>query len=249
MRSLALMTLLGLTTLMNAQTPAADRGDTIAVIGTGRVGGALGPRLADLGYPVVYGSRSPDSDKVATLVSRSAGSRAALPEDAADAADIVILAVPWQGIDETLDRVGPLDGKIVIDVTNALRMNAQRMMEISVDTSAGEIIQSRLPGARVVKAFNAAGSHVMANPTAGGGPVTIPIAGNDETAKLRVAALVDELGFASLDVGAIGNARHLEGMAVLYMVPYLSGRTDEAFEYYLRPGTAPQRDFEVRPAE
>ena len=53
MRSLALMTLLGLTTLMNAQTPAADRGDTIAVIGTGRVGGALGPRLADLGYPVV----------------------------------------------------------------------------------------------------------------------------------------------------------------------------------------------------
>ena len=169
--------------------------------------------------------------------------------DSADAADIVIIAVPGQGIDETLDSVGPLDGKIVIDVTNALRMNAQRMMEISVDTSAGEIIQSRLPGARVVKAFNAAGSHVMANPTAGGGPVTIPIAGNDETAKLRVAALVDELGFASLDVGAIGNARHLEGMAVLYMVPYLSGRTDEAFEYYLRPGTAPQRDFEVRPAE
>lgn len=245
------MAMLGLLTLMTsgAGHAAGDR-ETIAVIGTGRVGGALGPRLGALGYPVIYGSRTPDRDRVAALVARSgAQSRAALPGESVNGADIVILAVPWQAIDTTLASLGPLDGKIVIDITNALQMNAQRMMEMSVATSAGEIIQQRLSGAHVVKAFNAVGSHVMADPAAAGGPVTIPLAGDDAAAKARVAALVEELGFDSLDVGPVGHARYLEGMAVLYMVPYMSGRTDEAFEYYLRTGTAPKRDFEVRPAE
>lgn len=245
------MATLGMMTLMTAGAGhTADDKETIAVIGTGRVGGALGPRLGALGYPVIYGSRTPDSDKVATLVAQSGErSRAALPGEAVNDAGIVILAVPWQAIDTTLASLGALDGKIVIDITNALQMNEQRMMEMSVDTSAGEIIQQRLPGAAVVKAFNAVGSHVMADPAAGGGPVTVPLAGDDAAAKARVAALVEELGFDSLDVGPVGHARYLEGMAVLYMVPYMSGRTDEAFEYYLRTGTAPKRDFEVRPAE
>lgn len=245
------MVTLGLTTLITAGTGVTeDRRETIAVIGTGRVGGALGPRLGALGYPVIYGSRTPGSDRVAALVAGSSEqSRAALPGESVNGADIVILAVPWQAIDATLTGLGALDGKIVIDVTNALRVNEQRMMEMAVATSAAEIIQQRIPGASVVKAFNAVGSHVMADPATGGGPVTIPLAGNDAAAKTRVAALVEELGFESLDVGPLGNARYLEGMAVLYMVPYMSGRTDEAFEYYLRTGTAPKRDFEVRPAE
>jgi predicted dinucleotide-binding enzyme len=250
MRSLLLMSLLALSNIMMAGTAAAGtHAETIAVIGTGRVGGALGPRFAELGYPVIYGSRSPDGEKASELVARSPGSRAALPEDAALDAQIVVLAVPWKGIDATLDRLGPMNGKIIIDITNALQVNADRMMEMSVDTSAGEIIQQRLPAARVVKAFNAMGSHVMADPAAGDGPVTVPLAGNDAAAKERVGALVEQLGFPSLDVGPIRHARHLEGMAVLYMVPYMSGRTDEAFEYLLRTGTAPKRELNVRPAE
>jgi predicted dinucleotide-binding enzyme len=245
------MIVLVIATLIAPVAPAAagDR-ETIAVIGTGRVGGALGPRLGALGYPVVYGSRTPVAEKVQALVARSGeSSRAASPAEAAGAADIVLLAVPWRAVADTIAGMGRLDGQIVIDITNALRVGAGGQMEMAVETSAAEIIQRRLPGARVVKAFNAVGAHVMADPAAGGGPVTIPLAGDDAAAKARVAALVGELGFDSADVGPLANARHLEGMAVLYMVPYMSGRTEDAFEFYLRPGTAPRRPFEVRPAQ
>jgi predicted dinucleotide-binding enzyme len=220
-----------------------------AILGTGRVGGALGPRLAQLGHDVVYGSRDPQREGLAELVQQT-GSAAQLVTvaDAARDADIVVFAMPYRGMTEALQTVGDLAGKIVIDVTNALVPDGDGMMKMAVAESAAEELQSAKPAANVVKAFNTVGFHVMANPAAAGGAVTVPLAGDNADAKRTVAELVEKMGFETIDVGPLKHCHALESMAILYLVPYLTGQRDQAFEFYFRKGASPKHSTGVRAA-
>ena len=210
--------------------------DTIGVIGTGRVGGALGPRFADLGYTVVYGSRDPRSDKVQQLVARSGdGASAASQREAAQQADIILLAVPWGAAEQVVKSLGDLDGKIIMDAVNPLQRADDGLLEMGVDTSAGQLVQSWAPGVRVVKTFNNINFMVMADPTVAGGPVTVPLAGDDVEAKSLVRQIVEALGFETVDVGPLRMSRELEGMVVLKLVPMFQGRIQDSWEYYFRP--------------
>ena len=220
---------------------AGAHGASIAVIGTGMMGGALGPRLADAGHTVTYGTRDPSKDYVRDLV-RVTGpqSSAATHGEAVADADIVIIAVPWKALESVVKGLGSqLDGKLVIDITNALQNAEDGLPRLVVETSAGELVQSWLPGAEVVKAFNTVGFHVVAEPERAPGGVTVPVASDHPAARARVIELVKELGFEPFDAGPLRFARTLERLAGLYRIPHWTGRRDQAFEYYFRPVREP----------
>jgi predicted dinucleotide-binding enzyme len=79
----------------------------IAIIGSGKVGSALGRRWAGLGHEIIYGTREPGSEKIATLLEATGPqSRAASPQEAAASAEVVVLAVPGMAGEATVRRLG-----------------------------------------------------------------------------------------------------------------------------------------------
>lgn len=207
--------------------------DTIAVIGTGDVGGALGPAFSKQGHTIIYGSRDPESGKVRQLVELTGnGASATTQAEAAESADIVVLAVPGMLVEEITLALGDLSGKIIIDPTNPLQRKMTRLVH-AVDTSNAEIIQATAPGAFVVKAFNTLNWETMVDPSSAGGPVSIPLAGDSGSAKTKVAELVTGMGLEPIDVGSVEDAHWVEGMLILW-INNRYGSTRDSFDYHLR---------------
>ena len=85
-----------------------------------------------------------------------------------------------------------------------------------------------------MKAFNTVGYFVIADPKVLGDRVSVFLAGDDAAAKDKVLAMVNGLGFEGTDVGPMKSARVLEGMSTLYMVPFMTGKQDQRFEWAVR---------------
>ncbi|MCH7820940.1 MAG: NADPH-dependent F420 reductase [Proteobacteria bacterium] len=212
--------------------PAAA--ETIAVIGTGDVATALGPAFAAQGHTIVYGSRDPSRASVEELVAVTGdGASATTPAAAAASADIVVLAVPGLLVEEIVRSLGDLSGKIIIDPTNPLQQSSGALTH-AVETSNAAIIQNVVPEAHVVKAFNTLNWRTMVDPASAGGPVSIPLAGNNADAKKVVAKLVEGMGLEAIDVGGIENAHWVEGMLMLWINNRYGNDTRQSFDFHLR---------------
>ena len=221
------------TVLFSIDCLAADA-ETVAVIGTGDMGDSLGPRLAGLGYQVVYGSRRPDSDNVRALVKRTSGAASATTQrEAAQQSDIVLLLVPWPAMETVAQGLGDLEGKIVIDVSMPFEQGDDGYPKHMLATSSAEMIQDWNPGAKVVKAFATMGSQIIDDPTDVDGPVSIPIASNFRDAKEKVASIASAMGLDPVDFGPLRMSRHIEIMQMIYMIP-LSQNRPENWEFYFR---------------
>ena len=210
--------------------PAFVLADTIAIIGTGDVARALGPEFAGQGYDIVYGSRSPDSQKAKDIVAMTPGNATVrLPAESVRDAGIVVLAVPGELVEEITLGLGDLSGKIIIDPTNALTGDWDTELSIGVSTSNGRIIQNAAPDAYVVKAFSTLNWRQMVEP---GGDISILLAGDSDAAKAKVARMVSAMDLRPIDLGDIDNSRWIEGMTILWLNNRISGRPH--FEYHLR---------------
>lgn len=174
----------------------------IGVIGTGRMGGALGQRWAAAGHQVMFGSR--EAHKGAALAAHIPGASAGSYAEAAAFGEVVVLATPWAVAQEVLAGL-PLAGKTLMEITNNLS-------GVGYETGTSEQIAKWAPGARVVKAFNTIFSQLVVSAPGPEQP-TVFVAGDDAEAKRLVAALVSDAGFAPLDVGGIDQSRMLDALA------------------------------------
>ncbi|MGI9261203.1 MAG: NADPH-dependent F420 reductase [Woeseiaceae bacterium] len=215
-------------------TGQEDGKPVIGIIGTGDMGDSLGVRLAGLGYEIVYGSREPDGAKAQGVVQQTGhGAYATSQREAAQAGDIVVLAVPWPAMETVAQNLGSLDGKIVIDISFPHEQGDDGYYVPLVETSSAEMIQEWNPGAKVMKTFALQASYVIDDPDVVGGQVTIPIAADDREAKEFVAGIIIEMGLDPIDAGPLRLSRELEAMQRLYGVPFFQ-RRQAAWEFYFR---------------
>jgi predicted dinucleotide-binding enzyme len=185
----------------------------ITIVGSGRVGRALGDGWRLKGHSITYAARNPAGEKAAEL--KKAGFSVLPSADAATSAAVIVLATPWDAVGPSLEALGPLAGKVVIDATNPLTRTYE--LAIGHNDSAGETVARRAGGARVVKAFNTTGAGNMADSKYPGGQLMMPVAGDDAQAKTVVMSLAAELGFEPVDVGPLAMSRHLEPMAMVWI--------------------------------
>ena len=188
----------------------------IGILGAGNVGGNLGRAWAQRGHDVLFGVRDPGSEKARQAVAAAGErARAATLGEAAAFGEVVVIAVPWTAVPDTLAAVGDLGGKIVIDTINAIRWDNGPVKE--VDTSVAEMIASWLPGSRLVKAFNTIGAEHMLQPDFNGMRADMFICGDDAGARAVAVSLAGDIGFVARDAGPLRNAALLEALAMLWI--------------------------------
>lgn len=193
---------------------------TIGIIGAGNIGSNVAKAAIAKGYDVVISnSRGPQT--LGGLVSElGVKATAATAEGAAQAGDLVVVAVPLKNYREV--PVEPLVGKIVIDANNYYFERDGHIEALdNGETTTSQMLQEHLPQSRVVKAFN----NIPAKDIpADGAPAgtenrrALPIAGNDAEAKARVVALLDEFGFDAVDIGPLEDSWRVERDRPAYVV-------------------------------
>lgn len=187
----------------------------VAIIGSGNVGGTLGLGWARKGHEVIFGVRDMRDEQLKRLLTTAgANAKAASVEDAARAADVIVLTVPWTAVKEVIATLGDLQGKVLLDCTNPV--SAWPSVDHRQGKSGGEQVAEWAASSRVVKIFNTTGYENMANPKYAGEGLTMLYAGDDVDAKQIAHQLAADLGFEPQDAGALANAHFLEVLASLW---------------------------------
>lgn len=189
---------------------------TVAIIGAGTVGRALGERLVRAGARVRFGIREPGA-VTGELTGPLAGAAVLPAAEAAAGADLILLAVPAAAAVEALGSAGEPRGRIVIDCTNPVRWDGGPVWAPPPEGSVSQALAAAFPGGRVVKGFNHFGAEIQRDPTLATGPADALFAGDDTSAKAEAMALATRMGFRPRDAGPLRNAGLLENLAILWI--------------------------------
>ena len=178
----------------------------IAVIGTGRIGKAIGEGWKAAGHRVVYGSREPQGPEEKGI------------KAAADQAEVIAIATPWDAMVEVCKILGPQKGKIIIDCSNPVMMGGGAPTDMTGHVLSGaEQVQQWRPEARVFKSINQTGFENLINPKAFTSKPVMLVTGDDAMGKAAVMELVADLGLDAVDAGPLANTDKLEQLAKLWI--------------------------------
>jgi predicted dinucleotide-binding enzyme len=180
----------------------------VGIIGAGRIGGGLARQLTGARHQVLL-SFSRDQEALAGLAARlGARASAGSPADAVAFGEAVVISVPWSTVPLALEQAGPMTGKIVIDTTN--QFGAPPLP--GEGQTAAAFNAARMPGARYTKSFNTLTSGFQAETAGRSGDERVVqwLCGDDPGAKETVAGLIDDIGFAPVDLGGTAGCAVME---------------------------------------
>jgi predicted dinucleotide-binding enzyme len=189
----------------------------VGILGSGLMGGKLGTILAGAGHEVVF-SYARNEQKLNKLAREAKGkARAGTPREAAQEADVVLLAVHWSRIGDVFKQTGDLSDKVI--VTCSLPMSDNNSELVVAHTSSGaEELAKRIPKKRVVAAFQTVPSEVLFRVYKARRNARRPslvYCGDDPDAKEVAAELIRNVGFDPVDTGPLRIARCTEPFALL----------------------------------
>nr|NLD39644.1 NAD(P)-binding domain-containing protein [Actinomycetales bacterium] len=186
-------------------------GNTVGIIGAGKVGTALGRLAHNAGWDVLFSDVNDASVQGLIIETMVPGARLVSVPELAGAADFVIVAVPF-GASPAVEW-NALDGHVVVDAMNHwYAVDGDLPWLEGFEGATAELTQSRNPRMRVVKSLNHLGYHDMetdARPA--GDPMrrALTAASDDVEARAVVARFIDEIGFDPL-VASLADSKLLE---------------------------------------
>jgi 8-hydroxy-5-deazaflavin:NADPH oxidoreductase len=185
-----------------AQTASAKL--KIGIIGSGKVGGAIGGAWVKAGHEVMFSSLDLEADKK-LAASLGGKATAGTTREAAAFGSVLLMSVPYAAVPAIGKELGDLvKGKIVIDTSNPIVARDGDMAVAAREKGAGVTSAEYLPGARIVRAFNAIGYARMAEAASrGGDKIGMPMAGDDAAAISVASALVRDVGYEPVLVGTL----------------------------------------------
>lgn len=187
----------------------------IGIIGSGRVGSAIGSVWVKAGHEVMFSSRHIENDR-ALAANLGDGASAGTPREAAAFGDVVMVSVPYHALPDVGETAGDLlEGKVVIDTCNPFPHRDGEIADWAIEKGAGLATAELLPGARIVRAFNSIGAARMGSAHEEPGRVGMPIAGDDPEAVEVASRLIREIGYEPVLVGGLEMGRHLRPRAAL----------------------------------
>jgi 8-hydroxy-5-deazaflavin:NADPH oxidoreductase len=188
----------------------------VTIIGTGNMGKALAARTLAGGHKVTLLGTAPE--KAEGVAQELSGDIGAGTVGDPIAGDVVVLAIWYPAVSDVLARYGDqLAGKVVVDITNPIDPEAFEPLELEAGSVAAEIAE-KVPGARVVKAFNTTFAGTLTEGQVGGQALDVFLASDDEGAKGVVSELVRDGGLRPVDAGPLARAHELEALGFLHMV-------------------------------